>query len=439
MVGRLVEHQQVGPPGHQQGQVGPGALARRQGRRPGAARRPPRGRTSRAGCAPRPRPGRSRPGTPAPGRSSPGNVRRTWSTSPTTTLRPEPGPAGRQRQPTQQRGQQGRLARAVGAGDREALSPAYGEIDRPEPETAEVDHRRREPGHLVRPAGRRVEREPQLPGVARVLHLLEPVELAHQPAGRGAARLRPRQLGVADVLVRLVGPRLRAGRPGLALPRPLLLPAGPVDQGAALLVVGLVGRLRGRPGPLALLEVGREAAAEHRALAAELVDLEHRGRHPLEEGAVVRDDDQPAVAALEERLEQRQPVDVEVVGRLVEEQDVGLGEQDGSQAAPGQLAAGEGRGLAVEQRPRPDRAGRPRRPPGCRGRRRRGRASAPAPRRTTRPRRLSRPPARPRPRAARRPRRRPRYAGPGTAAASPRSAGRAPAAAGRRSRSAARA
>jgi len=186
VVGRLVQHQEIGPPGHQQRQVGPGALARRQGAdRPQHVVRPEAELREQG-----PRLGLVLAGR-VPERLHQGGVA---GERPAHLVdladhhaAPEPGPAGRQRQPTQQRGQQGRLARAVGAGDREALSPAYGEIDRPEPETTEVDHRRREPGHLVRPAGRRVEREPELPGVARVVHRLEPVQLSHQSASGGAA------------------------------------------------------------------------------------------------------------------------------------------------------------------------------------------------------------------------------------------------------------
>ena len=66
-----------------------------------------------------------------------------------------------------------------------------------------------------------------------------------------------------------------------------------------------------------------------------------RGRHAVEERAVVRDDDQRR-ASQQQVLEQRDGVDVEVVGRLVEQQQVGRqreGERERGALglAPGQL------------------------------------------------------------------------------------------------------
>ena len=49
--------------------------------------------------------------------------------------------------------------------------------------------------------------------------------------------------------------------------------------------------------------------------------------HPLEQVAVVRDDDERAGPAIEHVLERGQRLDVEVVGRLVEDEDVGLREE----------------------------------------------------------------------------------------------------------------
>ena len=61
----------------------------------------------------------------------------------------------------------------------------------------------------------------------------------------------------------------------------------------------------------------------------------------VEEAPVVRDDEHGAVEAGEELLEPGEAVGVEVVGGLVEEQDVGVLEQRGGQQRAGLLAAGE--------------------------------------------------------------------------------------------------
>ena len=61
----------------------------------------------------------------------------------------------------------------------------------------------------------------------------------------------------------------------------------------------------------------------------------------------MRDDDQRAVEGGEEALEPREAVAVEVVGGLVEQQDVGVAEQRGGQQRAGLLAAGEALERAV--------------------------------------------------------------------------------------------
>ena len=63
-------------------------------------------------------------------------------------------------------------------------------------------------------------------------------------------------------------------------------------------------------------------AREVQRLAA--VELEHRVRHGLEEPAVVRDDHDRRVQCLELALEPFEALDVEVIGRLVEQEEVGI-------------------------------------------------------------------------------------------------------------------
>ena len=74
------------------------------------------------------------------------------------------------------------------------------------------------------------------------------------------------------------------------------------------------------------------------AVAGERVDVV---ADPLDEVAVVADHDERARPAVEQVLERGQRVDVEVVGRLVEQQDVGLGHQQAHQLQAAPLAAGE--------------------------------------------------------------------------------------------------
>src|SRR6478736_2639557 len=63
--------------------------------------------------------------------------------------------------------------------------------------------------------------------------------------------------------------------------------------------------------------------------------------HPLEQVAVVRDDDEGPGPSVENVLEGGERLDVEVVGRLVEDEDVRLGEQQPGQLEPATLATAE--------------------------------------------------------------------------------------------------
>jgi hypothetical protein len=166
------------------------------------------------------------------------------------------------------------------------------------------------------PAGplRRGEGEAQAAPVARLR--LDPVALDlldHLQARLRLARLRRL---VAEALDEALHPldlgllaldRLATGD----LPRRLLLAPGV-------------------PGP------GEEAAALG-------LDLQHRGPDRLEEPAVVSDEDDGRVEVDEVALQPLQRGDVEVVRRLVEQQQVGAGGERAGERGAGQLAAGEGR------------------------------------------------------------------------------------------------
>ena len=105
-----------------------------------------------------------------------------------------------------------------------------------------------------------------------------------------------------------------------------MIRCGPVGLGAELLVAeALVG-----------LEVALEPA--HLRVAFE---REHVGGDPVEEPAVVGDDDGAAGERQQRLLERAQRVDVEVVGRLVEQQQVAAGAQQLGEVEAVALAARE--------------------------------------------------------------------------------------------------
>ena len=87
------------------------------------------------------------------------------------------------------------------------------------------------------------------------------------------------------------------------------------------------------------------------------VELDDAGGEPPEEHPVVRDEDERAAVAEQELLEPADRLDVEVVGRLVEQEDVGLGDeglsqQDAPLHARGQALEG---GVGLERHPGEDR------------------------------------------------------------------------------------
>ena len=112
------------------------------------------------------------------------------------------------------------------------------------------------------------------------------------------------------------------------------------DLGLLLLDRAAEGELARRlllaPGVPGALEVARAAALE----------LEHRGADRLEEPAVVRDEHDGGVERLQVRLEPLERGDVEVVRRLVEQQQVGVARERAGERRAGELAAGERRRAA---------------------------------------------------------------------------------------------
>ena len=95
-----------------------------------------------------------------------------------------------------------------------------------------------------------------------------------------------------------------------------------------------------------LLAPGVPRALEE--LRAAGLELEHRGADRLEEPAVVGDEHDGGVERLQVALEPLERGDVEVVGRLVEQQQVGVARERAGERRARELAAGERRERAVE-------------------------------------------------------------------------------------------
>ena len=142
-------------------------------------------------------------------------------------------------------------------------------------------------------------------------------------------------------LVDLLDPRLRL----FGLGR---LVAEALDEALHPLDLGLLAVDRLAEGDLArrlLLAPGVPGAGEEAGALG--LDLQHRGADRLQEPAVVGDQDDGRVEVDQVALQPLQRGDVEMVGGLVEQQQVGLGGQRPGQRGAGQLAAGEGRELAL--------------------------------------------------------------------------------------------
>ena len=84
-------------------------------------------------------------------------------------------------------------------------------------------------------------------------------------------------------------------------------------------------------------QIGVEAAGIERQLAA--VEMQGRRRRGVEQLAVVADQDKAVAIAAQIALEPQRGFEVEMVGRLVEQQQVGLGEQHRRQRHPHAPAA----------------------------------------------------------------------------------------------------
>ena len=174
--------------------------------------------------------------------------------------------------------------------------------------------------------------------------------LDHEVAEPRAGRDRDLQLvlallgrfGFGDELVVRVDARLALG---LARTR---REAHPFELAGERAPPRLVDLLLLREPLLLLLEPARVVALPRDAVAA--VELEDPARDVVEEVAVVGHRDDGAVVLVQVTLEPRDRLGVEVVGRLVEQQQVGLPEQQPAQRDAPALAAAQRSHVGVGRR-----------------------------------------------------------------------------------------
>ena len=116
-------------------------------------------------------------------------------------------------------------------------------------------------------------------------------------------------------------------------------------QRALALALGLLFLLQ---AALLLLEPARVVAFVRNALAA--IELEDPAGDVVEEVAIVRDRDHGARIVLQEPLEPRHRLGVEMVGRFVEQQQIRRQQQQPAQGDAAPLAARERRDIGVRRR-----------------------------------------------------------------------------------------
>ena len=204
--------------------------------------------------------------------SRPVNVSRRCSSSPRTTPGPAQREPSRERHATEQRVEQRRLPAPVRADDGDPLAPADLDVERAEGEGASADERALEPDDDVAAARGRREPEAELPRLVRLVDRVEPLEA-----------LRRRLLHVLRLLL--------LAALAVALLLPLLHPAALLLDPLALGDEALPALVLARAPPLALRLVLAPAARVLARAARPHVELDDPRHRPVEEGAVVRDDD----------------------------------------------------------------------------------------------------------------------------------------------------
>src|SRR5262245_27836073 len=228
--------------------------------------------------------------------------------------------SGGERQPSRDDVDERRLPAAVGADERKPLHPAEREAERAERQGSALDDCVLEPQNHVAGARPGRERNAQLPRLVRLLDALEPFDAAAK-----ALLHVLRALLLAALAVALFLPALHAAHLILEL---LLLG-----------LVALVGLVLPTQGAVAGAFVRTPATRELLCAARPLVQLDDAVDGAIEEISVMRDHDHRPVEARDRPLEPVEPVEVEVVGRLVEEIDAVRLVQEVAKACAGELAS----------------------------------------------------------------------------------------------------
>ena len=217
-------------------------------------------------------------------------------------------------QPGQQP-EQGGLSRAVEAEHHDPAAPVDGDVH-PGEHLGRPVRLGQAGGGQRRATARRGHREAQLGHPVRGALGLDS---GQQPLGPALHVLR--RPGLGGLGPHLVGlGHQRAGLPARVDPLPTAAP--------------LVG--------LALLQVGLPAQVVHVQTGPLRVQVEHLVDHVGQQAHVVADHHQAAAVALEVITKPDHRVGVQVVGRLVQQHGLGIGEQDPGQLHPAALAAGQG-------------------------------------------------------------------------------------------------
>jgi len=258
--------------------------------------------------------------------------------------RGELGGAGGGHEHAGQHAEQRRLAGAVGACHRDAVTAMQDQVDVAQPARAHAA----QCGDAPAPAAVGLQPQSERGTLDRRGDRLLAPELAPQPT-----LTRPGLPGdLLGVALELVG--ARSARRALGVLR--LAPRGG-DVGlepSSSLLLGLVLQRQLRPPPLPLRSISAVAAlvAGQRSTGLELEDA---ADDRIEEGAIVRDHHDGAREAPQPALEPRQAVAVEVIGRLVEQEHGRAGHQGAGHQRAGLLAARQPRQRLVgRRRPRGD-------------------------------------------------------------------------------------
>ena len=220
----------------------------------------------------------------------------------------------------------------------------------PKREVAAPDHGAAQRGDHRAGARRGGDLHPQLPLLARLLDHVQPLDQPLGLPGLGGLLLAGSRRGPCGRSCRCRCALRRALRTPLSIQaRCVRARACRPGPGVGVLLVLLAGV---PAGDLPLLQVGRVAAAVGVDLLLGEVELDDPGDGAGQELAVVADHDGAGAQAGDELLQPLQAVEVEVVGRLVEQEDVVAAEQQRGEAGAGRLAAGQRRSSAGRGRRR---------------------------------------------------------------------------------------